>query len=133
MSTGALTDDTEVYTQDICVNYTSCFTLYVYDSFGDGICCGYGEGSFFLSDNSGNTILTNDGQFDNFVKEAFCLGETECEITADINISHASSDSNQDASISINISSGVGPFEYSIDGGQTFFSSSTFENLSRDS
>ena len=130
VSTGALTDETEVYTQDICVNYTSCFTLYVYDSFGDGICCGYGEGSFFLSDNLGNTILTNDGEFDNFVKEAFCLGETECNIVADINISHASSQSSQDASISINISSGVGPFEYSIDGGQTFFSSNTFNNLS---
>ena len=92
VSTGALTDDTEVYTQDICVNYTSCFTLYVYDSYGDGICCGYGEGSFFLSDNLGNTILTNDGEFDNFVKETFCLGETECNIACLLYTSDAADD-----------------------------------------
>ena len=48
VSTGSLDYNTEFYTEDICVDYSSCFSLYVYDSYGDGICCGYGEGSFWL-------------------------------------------------------------------------------------
>jgi hypothetical protein len=32
IATGALDNDTEVFTEDICVDYSSCFSLYVYDS-----------------------------------------------------------------------------------------------------
>ena len=129
INTGSLNNGTEFYSEDICVDYTSCFSLYFYDSFGDGICCGYGEGNFQVLDASGNTILTNDGEFDNFAKEVFCLDESECEITADINISHASSSSANDAVITINTNSGLSSYQYSIDGGETFTDSNTFDNL----
>ena len=131
ISTGALSsnDSNSVYSEDICVDYTSCFSLYFYDSYGDGICCGYGEGNFQVLDASGNTILTNDGEFDNFAKEVFCLDESECEITADINISHATSSSANDGVITINTNSGLSSYQYSIDGGETFTDSNTFDNL----
>ncbi|MGB2299210.1 MAG: PEP/pyruvate-binding domain-containing protein [Flavobacteriaceae bacterium] len=129
INTGSLSNGTEFYSEDICVNYSSCFTLYFYDSYGDGICCGYGEGNFQIIDASGNTILTNDGEFDNFVKEVFCLDESECEITADINISHATSSSANDGVITINTNSGLSSYQYSIDGGETFTDSNTFDNL----
>ena len=129
ISTGALSNGTEFYTEDICVDYSSCFTLYVYDSYGDGICCGYGEGSFQVLDASGNTILVNDGDFGNYAEETFCLDDSGCEITADINISHATSSSANDGVITINISSGLSPFQYSIDGGETLSDSNTFVNL----
>ncbi len=48
IAAGALDNDTEVFTEDICVDYSSCFSLYVYDSYGDGICCGYGFGDFLI-------------------------------------------------------------------------------------
>jgi hypothetical protein len=130
INTGSLNSNTEVYTEEICVNYSSCFTLYLYDSYGDGICCGYGEGNFQILDASGNIILTNDGEFDNLAKEVFCLDESGCEITADTNVSHATSSSANDGAITINTNSGISPFQYSIDGGQTFVDSNTFNNLS---
>jgi hypothetical protein len=129
ISTGALSNGMEFYTEDICVDYSSCFTLYVYDSYGDGICCGYGEGSFQVLDASGNTILVNDGDFGNFAEETFCLDDSGCEITADINVSHATSSSANDGVITISISSGLSPFQYSIDGGETLSDSNTFGNL----
>jgi hypothetical protein len=129
VAVGALDDDTEVFTEDICVDYNSCFSLYVYDSYGDGICCGFGFGDFLVLDSSGNIILSNSGEFDNLAQEVFCLDESACEITADINISPANSTSNNDGAITINTNSGLGPFEYSIDNGLTFFDSNTFNNL----
>ena len=129
VATGALDDDTEVFTEDICVDYNSCFSLYVYDSYGDGICCGFGFGDFLVLDSSGNIILSNSGEFDNLAQEVFCLDESACEITADINISPANSTSTNDGTITINTNSGLSPFEYSIDNGLTFFDSNTFSNL----
>ena len=70
---------------------------------------------------SGSVIFENDGAFDNFTQETFCLGENACEISAEINITNTSSEESDDGYISIVVSSGVGPFQYSIDGGQTFF------------
>ena len=131
ISTGSLSseDSNEVYTEEICVNYTSCFSLYFYDSYGDGICCGFGEGFFQVLDATGEVILTNDGEFDNFVQEVFCLDESGCEISADINISHATAVAANDAAITIITNSGLSPFQYSIDGGQTLTDSNSFNNL----
>ena len=130
ISTGSLNSNTEYYNEEICVNYESCYTLDVYDSYGDGICCSYGEGYFKITDYSGNIIIENDGVFDNFTQEVFCLGENGCEINAEINITNSSSDEISDGSISIIAISGVSPFLYSIDGGETYFETNNFTNLS---
>ena len=129
INTGSLSNGTEFYSEDICVNYSSCFTLYFYDSYGDGICCSYGEGNFQIIDASENLILTNDGDFDNFAQEVFCLDDSACEITAEVNVMHATSSSANDAAITINTNTGMSPFQYSINNGQTFSDSNTFENL----
>ena len=129
IAAGALDNDTEVFTEDICVDYSSCFSLYVYDSYGDGICCGYGFGDFLIMDSSDNIVLSNNGEFNNFVQEVFCLDESGCEITADINVSPANSTFANDGAITINTNSGLSPFQYSIDNGQTFFDSNTFSDL----
>lgn len=129
IASGSLEDDTQVFTEDICLNYGSCFTLYVYDSYGDGICCGYGEGDFLVLDASGTTIITNDGDFGYEAQEVFCPDGTGCGITAAINVYNSTSTYAYDGSITINTSSGLSPFQYSIDGGQTFVESNTFFNL----
>lgn len=129
VATGALNYNTQIYSEEICVDYNSCFSLYVYDSYGDGICCGYGEGDFSIIDAYGETILTNNGEFDNFVQEMFCLSDTGCEISASINVTHTTSNVVNDGTLFISVTSGFGPFQYSIDGGQTFFDSNTFDNL----
>ena len=128
--TGSLNSNTEYYIEDICVNFESCFTLDVFDSYGDGICCGYGEGNFMMIDSGGNVIFENDGVFDNFTQETFCLGENGCEIIAEINTLNTSSEEVDDGSISISVSSGIAPFQYSIDGGLTYFETNSFSELS---
>ena len=132
VNTGSLQGGMDFYSEDICLDYSSCFTLYVYDSYGDGICCGFGEGNFSVLDSNGNVILTNTGEFEYEVQEVFCPDGTGCTIEADINITHASSPFSNDGVIRISTSSGLSPFQYSIDGGQTFSNSNSFDNLAPD-
>lgn len=129
ISSGSLAYGTDVYTEEICVDYSSCFSLYVLDSYGDGICCNYGIGNFQVLDASGNSLAYNDGDFDSEAKEMFCPAGLGCEITADINISNSTSAFANDGAITIYISSGVSPFQYSIDGGQTLVTTNTFTGL----
>ena len=44
------------------LNPMECYTFTIYDSYGDGMCCQYGQGSYTVSDNLGNTIASG-GQF----------------------------------------------------------------------
>ena len=129
VASGSLESGDQELVEEICLNYNSCFSLYVYDSYGDGICCGYGEGDFLILDTSGNTVVYNSGEFDYKAQETFCLDEAGCEFTSAINVSNATSVSANDGSITINTTAGVSPFQYSIDGGQTFFESNSFDNL----
>lgn len=43
-------------------SFDECYTFTILDSFGDGICCGYGNGSYNLEDDSGNLIISG-GEF----------------------------------------------------------------------
>ena len=58
------------YSETACLS-TGCYTLTVNDSYGDGICCGYGQGSFELS--SGGEVLVAGGEFGTTVSLDFCL------------------------------------------------------------
>ena len=83
-----------------------------------------------MLDSSGNLIFENNGAFENFTQETFCLDENACEILAEVDLTNTSSEESEDGYISIAVSSGVGPFQYSIDGGQSFFETSGFADLS---
>jgi len=37
------------YTTNLCLASDDCYTFTIYDSWGDGICCGYGSGSYSVS------------------------------------------------------------------------------------
>lgn len=126
VASGALQSNSGVYVEDICVNYNSCFTLYMYDSYGDGICCAYGSGSFSVKNASGVAIVNNDGDFGSEAQEVFCPNGSGCEITADINISHAT---DNDGAISIYTDSGISPFQYSINGGANYYDTNSFTDL----
>lgn len=130
IASGALQFGAQGYTEDICVNYNSCYSLYVYDSFGDGICCGFGQGDFSVLDAAGNQLVFNNGNFGDEAQELFCPNGSGCSITASVNISHATSESVEDGIITINANLGLSPYRYSIDGGQTWSASNIFTNLS---
>ena len=52
-----------------------CYTFTINDSFGDGICCTYGIGSYSISDDSGNEIFSG-GEFSSTEATTFRVGES---------------------------------------------------------
>lgn len=50
-----------------------CYDFTIDDAYGDGICCSYGNGSYTLTDNSGQ-VLASGGQFNTSETTNFCLG-----------------------------------------------------------
>jgi len=70
------------YSETTCLA-TGCYTLTVNDSYGDGICCAYGQGSFELS--SGGEVLVAGGEFGSAVSLEFCVQATEIQGCTDPN------------------------------------------------
>ena len=132
IASGGVNGINQVFTKDICLNYGSCFTLNVYDSWGDGIFSTPGNlYAFLVKNSSGETIVTNDGDFGDEAQEVFCPDGSGCGITAAINVSHLTSASTNDGAITINTASSLSPLQYSINGGQTFVTNNTFTGLAQ--
>ena len=49
-----------------------CYDFNIFDSYGDGMCCGYGDGSYLLEDASGN-VLASGGSFSSSETTNFCI------------------------------------------------------------
>jgi hypothetical protein len=130
VATGSLSSSTSTYAENICLDFTKCYSLYMYDSYGDGMCCDYGNGYFFMLNPMGDTLLNINGKFGKKIREVFCPDGTGCEIDGQIQITHTSSPSASDGEIKIYSSSGIRPFLYSIDNGITYIDSNSFTNLS---
>ena len=129
VANGSLSSSTSTYAENICLDFTKCYSLYMYDSYGDGMCCDYGNGYFFMLNPMGDTLLNNNGKFGKKIREVFCPDGTGCEIDGQIQITHTSSPSASDGEIKIYSSSGIRPFLYSIDNGITYIDSNSFTNL----
>ena len=56
---------------DLCVD-EGCYTFTMYDSFGDGMCCAYGSGSYEVSDGVG-VVLASGASFGSLESTDFCL------------------------------------------------------------
>ena len=56
---------------DFCL-VDDCYTFTINDSFGDGICCGYGNGSYSLT--QGGTTLASGASFGSSESTDFCIG-----------------------------------------------------------
>jgi lysyl endopeptidase len=52
-----------------------CYTFTINDSYGDGICCAYGTGSYSISDDSSNVIVSG-GEFSSVDSTTFRVGES---------------------------------------------------------
>ena len=115
-------DDYDILTEQICLDYASCYTLFVYDSYGDGI---LDNGEFSVINSSGEIIAYNDGNFGSLALEVLCPGGSSCEINADVLITHSIND---DGVISIFTPSPI-QYNYSIDGGISFTTNNIFSDL----
>ena len=71
-SGGPYEDDQEglVITVPMCLE-EGCYILQVDDSYGDGMCCQFGEGSFTVFDPEGDVVYTG-GEFNDSDLEQFC-------------------------------------------------------------
>ena len=49
-----------------------CYDITIYDSYGDGLCCSYGNGGYALTDVNG-TVLASGAQFTNQSTTNFCI------------------------------------------------------------
>ena len=49
MNASALTQSYTTYTWSVCVPTSNCYSFTIFDSWGDGICCFYGNGSYNVS------------------------------------------------------------------------------------
>jgi hypothetical protein len=74
-SGGPYEDDQDglVITVPLCLE-EGCYILQVDDSYGDGMCCDFGEGSFTVFDPDGDIIYTG-GEFTDSDLEQFCTQE----------------------------------------------------------
>jgi hypothetical protein len=58
------------------------YVFTIFDSYGDGICCSYGNGSYSLSDEFGN-VLASGGSFTSSDATSFCAGDGSTAPTCD--------------------------------------------------
>lgn len=70
----------QVEEYDLCLG-NGCYTLTIFDEFGDGMCCDYGDGSFTLLDQNGGQ-LTSGGEFEDDVSYEFCITSVGVEENA---------------------------------------------------
>ncbi|RME00077.1 MAG: hypothetical protein D6816_14135, partial [Bacteroidetes bacterium] len=59
-------------TENICLA-DGCYTFTIFDVYGDGICCSYGNGSYTLVDDLSGTTLASGGTFGFSEATPFCL------------------------------------------------------------
>ena len=53
-----------------------CYDFVITDTYGDGICCAYGNGSYTLTDTDSGTTLASGGSFTSSQTTNFCLGSS---------------------------------------------------------
>ncbi len=56
---GEYSNSSFTYTHELCIPQDACVTFIMQDSFGDGICCGFGDGSYAVTLN-GEVIASGD-------------------------------------------------------------------------
>ncbi len=72
---------TQAHTSQVNFPSTGCYTLFVYDSYGDGINAGYGNGSFSLTNNELNTMeIYSNGVFGSVHRTPFAITTSELSV-----------------------------------------------------
>lgn len=102
---------------DICLP-EGCFNLNVYDSYGDGMCCNGGRGSYRLTDANGDELASGD-QFGSNIRHGFCLQDVQTsplflQIQSQRNVSCFQQ---RDGSVVVTASGGTGSYSYSWSNG----------------
>ncbi len=113
--------------QQFCLDPEECYVFTIIDDFGDGLSA-YGiEGDYQIIDEN-DQILANlaTPSFGDSISSSFCA-QFECMLSGVIEI--FPDIGSNDGMILLTAQNGVGPFQYSIDGGMNFQDSPAFNNL----
>lgn len=70
---GPYPEDATNFAESFCLAAEQCYEFTIFDDYGDGICCAYGNGNYVLTDASGNTIASG-GEFESDQSTIFCPG-----------------------------------------------------------
>ena len=106
-----------------CLPIDDCFTFTLFDSFGDGL---FVPGTYTITSGLGQTYASlMNNEFGTQESNSFCA-DASCVLTATVT---TTAEGDNGGSILLTPTSGVGPFTYSIDGGENFQDSGLFENL----
>ena len=68
---GPFADSNTEYIEQLCLD-EGCYTFTIVDSYGDGICCAYGNGAYSIS--SQGVVLASGGNYDQSESTDLCLG-----------------------------------------------------------
>ncbi|MEZ5172011.1 MAG: S8 family serine peptidase [Bacteroidia bacterium] len=102
----------------VCLS-DGCYTLNMYDQYGDGICCAYGSGSYVLTLDSDGSVLASGGQFGSSESTPFCV-ESTSSLTAEISSSgNVSCFGGNNGFASVSASGGTPPYTYNWSNGGT--------------
>ncbi len=80
---GTTIDSGGPYADNITVTVTwcldvGCYDFTIFDSIGDGICCGYGIGSYTLTNDTEGTTIFTGGEFGSEELTNFCIVPSSC-------------------------------------------------------
>jgi len=126
---GPYSDENTLILEEFCLNPDSCYTFSIFDSYGDGICCGFGEGNYSIVDENGLPLLNSTGEFGFEEVNQFCA-TFSCMLEAEFDIAPVSTTGANDGALFIEAQNGIGPYQYSINGGETFSDQGFFTDLS---
>lgn len=86
-SGGSYSNNT-TYNETFTIENNECYTFTIWDSYGDGICCDWGEGSYTLTDNNDTVIFAGGefGEVESTKITTFSLSTQEFELENSISI-----------------------------------------------
>jgi len=82
-SAGSMSNSAPQAPVNVPVSANACYAFTIYDSYGDGICCSYGNGTYTVTDANGTVIAGGNAQSGNFGSQASDYFETNGSAPAD--------------------------------------------------
>lgn len=116
----------EIINRVWCLESEKCFNFLLLDSYGDGL---FEPGNYEITDASGNKLASMINPDFGFAElNEFCTGK-DCNVAFEINVSPASGPVEPNGTILITVISGVAPFTYSINAGQSAQNEPLFNSI----
>ncbi len=133
LSGGPYTNQNSIINETWCLDPEACYTFTIFDAVGDGLDNPFGgqnlNGYYEITDANGLPLASIlEVNFGFSESNDFC-GTFSCMMEGDIDFVSESAAGANDGTILITPVNGIGPFQYSIDGGMSFQASNMFNNL----